>query len=191
MKRNDDILRYLSDFMSEKERLEFEKELSFSEELRNQVAEKKSILENMNAIADIKEDSPYFQNLLPRVRAKVEKKKSVMWVPRWAYLLVSSTAVILIVVNISRFGTGNENSAKKSVQEKQSEPTYIEYSLNNDNVVKSDIDLVNTDNTDKVNFEIGISQLSNTNKESLKELSKYQRIMWNIDNNSVAYNSGY
>jgi hypothetical protein len=191
MKRNDDILRYLSDFMSEKEKLEFEKELSFSEELRNQVAQKKSILEKMNALTDIKEDSPYFQNLLPRVRAKIEKKKSTVWVPRWAYLLVSTTAVILIVVNISRFGTGIENGSKKTIQEKQAEPVYIEYSLNNDNVVKSDIELVNAENTDKVNFEIGISQLSNTNKESLKELSKYQRIMWNVDNNSVAYNSGY
>lgn len=174
MKRNDDILKYLSDFMSESEKQDFEKELSLSEDLRNRLDEQKAMLEGINSLADIKEESPYFQNLLPRVRGRMEKKKSAVWVPRWAYLLASSAAVILIVINIGKFSPVDQpaknetkidsnTTAKSEVAE-----IYINYDMlpgseayeNHENSAKS--------------FEVGVEDIKN--KESIKEIMKSRMV---------------
>lgn len=194
MKRDDMILKYLADLMTETEKNDFEKELSLSEELRKDLAKQKDLLGSLNGLADVKEDSPYFQNLLPNVRAKLEKRKRTVWVSRFAYLIPTATAVILIVMNIGRFSPDNSLQNKEVNKSETASKSNLDATaltkLTNEYNVKSDIELAGTKKGNNISFEVGIGYLSGSNEESIKELANYQRTMQNIDENILAYNSG-
>lgn len=76
MKNNDKILRYIAEDMSGEEKLRFEKELEDSPQLKRRFEKTVAELNRFKtAAADVEVDETYFNNLIPRVVDRVEKKK--------------------------------------------------------------------------------------------------------------------
>jgi hypothetical protein len=183
MKRNDDILKYLSDFMTVREKQDFEKELSLSEDLRNRLDEQKAMLKGINGLADIKEESPYFQNLLPRVRGRMEKKKSAVWVPKWAYLLASSAAVVLLVINLGKFTPVDQPAKNETkVDSNAIVKTEVVDIYQNENLL-NDNSLIENAETNAKSLEVGVAEISD--KESIKEIIK-SRIAYPVEDYLLA-----
>ena len=184
MKRNDEILRYLSDLMSGGEKEKFESELSSSEELRAEFELLKSRLEGLKNVSEISSDSPYFQNLLPRVRTRIEKKKKLKWIPRLAYIVPTATAVILLAINTGKFlPDGNQmpadtnKSASKTDVKTENNGYYPNYNFS------TNWEYAESVKGSSVNFEVGISEVSN--KESLKDIAK-ERFAYPVEDYLVA-----
>ncbi len=184
MKRNDEILRYLSDLMSEGEKNKFESELSSSEELRAEFELLKSRLDGLKNDSEISSDSPYFQNLLPRVRVRIEKKKKLKWVPRLAYIVPTATAVILLAINTGKFlPDGSKAAADTNITASKTEVKtegshyYPDYNLS------TNWEYAESVKGSSVSFEVGISEISN--KESLKNIAK-ERIAYPVEDYLLA-----
>ncbi|MGE5409794.1 MAG: hypothetical protein ACM3MI_02450 [Clostridiales bacterium] len=100
MKKNEDILRYLSGLMSEVEKEKFESELNHSEVLKNDYAKQISLLNRAKELEeDLSANSPYFNNLLPRVRQRMEKKKRFGLYPRFAFALPVAAIIAYFIIN--------------------------------------------------------------------------------------------
>lgn len=97
MKKNDErILKYLSDLMNEKEKSNFEKELTNSEELKSNYDSIINHLEVANISKFVNVNEMYFTNILPRVRERLEKKKkSYSW--KSVYYLTPTAAAVVIL----------------------------------------------------------------------------------------------
>ena len=175
MKRNDEILKYLSDLMNDKEKAEFEREISLSDDLGKEVEKYQSLLGQIKFNADIKEDSPYFQNLLPRVREKIGKGKVKRLLPRAAYLVPTLTAVALIIINIGKFtpekapvnNTGSVNTVKKT-EVKTAEKGDEQY-LNADYSVLANLEYIDAAKSEPISFEVGLK--GNANQETIQKLA--------------------
>lgn len=183
MERNDDILKYLSDMMTEIEKTDFENRLLQSEDLKNAFEKYKNTLSELNSISDIKADSPYFQNLLPRVRSRMSKKTGIRWIPKLAYLIPTATAIVLIFINIGRF-TPEQVQIKKdaAVENKSTEKSDMQELYNDYNMV-SGSDMLETDKKAAISFEVGVSDVAN--KESMKEILK-TRIAYPVEDYLLA-----
>lgn len=176
MKRNDEILKYLSDLMNDKEKAEFEKEVSLSDDLRMEVENYKSILGQLKLNADIKEDSPYFQNLLPRVREKLGKGKIKRLMPRAAYLVPTLTAVALIIINIGKFtpektqvkNNSNINNIVQSTEIKTAEKGELQ-ELNSDYSVLANLEYIDAAKSEPISFEVGLK--GNASQETIQKLA--------------------
>jgi hypothetical protein len=172
MKNNDEILKYLADMMTETEKSGFEKRVSQSEDLKSELERHQNSLKELNAFADIKEESPYFQNLLPRVRARMEKEKKLKWIPRLGYLVPTFTAILLIVINIGKFSPVKEQVQMGAVSENTVPETtsvgnsdlYSSYNLVSGN------DALDQNKKENTTFEVGVSEIAS--KESIKEVAK-------------------
>lgn len=97
MKKNDErILKYLSELMNEKEKSNFEKELTSSEELKSNYESIINHLEVANISKYVTINEMYFTNVLPRVRERLEKKKkSYSW--KSVYYLTPTAAAVVIL----------------------------------------------------------------------------------------------
>lgn len=95
-KINDEILKYLSDMMDDREKREFENKLNTSAELKKQLDEAEQMLNNLSAVNDTAVNEQYFTNLLPRARMKMEKKKKIGIVKKISFAVpVLASAVML------------------------------------------------------------------------------------------------
>jgi len=171
MKRDDLIFRYLSDLMTEAEKIEFEKELSKSGELKDELKKEENLLESINSCADIKSDSAYFQNLLPRVREKLEKKKRIKLAAKFAYLIPVSAALILILLNTGKFlnETPKTAGAEISAEIKSSDTTDAQYLMKKFNIA-SVKEIPEFSKNEGISFEVGVSDIAA--KEAIKEVAK-------------------
>lgn len=97
MRRNEErILEYLSDLMSENERLSFENELANSDELIREFAAIKKKLEELNLPISIESDERYFAGILPRIKERLDKKKNfITW--KSVYVLTPTAAAVIIL----------------------------------------------------------------------------------------------
>ena len=96
MKKNDErILKYLSELMSENERLNFEQELVNSKELKSDFDSINNQLEGASLTKTVDADERYFANLLPRVHGRIEKRnKFISW--KTAYYFVPTAAAVVV-----------------------------------------------------------------------------------------------
>lgn len=97
----DDIFRFLGGLMSDEEKISFEERLNKSPMLQKEFNDVKNILREFkeNDSIEVKED--YFNNILPRFREKLEKKKSFTLVPKYAagfaiVILLALTAIFIL-----------------------------------------------------------------------------------------------
>ncbi|MGE5354256.1 MAG: hypothetical protein ACM3P0_19375 [Acidobacteriota bacterium] len=89
MKTNDEILKYLAGLLSEEEKRAFELEVEKSPLLKKELEKKASVLSGIKALGQTETGSHYFENLLPKVRRKLEarKGKAFRFYPRLAYVI--------------------------------------------------------------------------------------------------------
>lgn len=98
------ILRYLSELMDEKEKIEFEKELQADSVLAAELAIQKSKLESLSPV-EVETDERYFNNLIPIVRSKIEKSVNAKLLPRLAFGL--PTLIVMVIVSVLFLKSGN------------------------------------------------------------------------------------
>lgn len=110
MKANERVLKYLAGTMQENEKHEFESELKESELLQKELERQKEILTQLrNTQESAAESSVYFNNLLPNVKQRLEKKKKFRLVPGFAYALPVAAVIAYFILN--PFSHSNNQSA--------------------------------------------------------------------------------
>ncbi|MDP4192552.1 MAG: hypothetical protein Q8858_13380 [Bacteroidota bacterium] len=118
MKTNEDILRYLSGLMSEVEKEKFELELNHSEVLKKEFEKQISLLNKAKVLEeDLSANSPYFNNLLPRVRQRMEKKKRFGLYPRFAFALPIAAVIAYFIINPFSHNSSIPNTEIQQSQE--------------------------------------------------------------------------
>lgn len=75
MDKENKIIKYLDNQLSEKEKKAFEEQLANSEELQRELQEYRSVLNEIKNLNRVHPDEKYFASLVPRVRERLEKKK--------------------------------------------------------------------------------------------------------------------
>ena len=106
-KIKDEVLRYLAGMMSESETKLFEQKLKASDELNSQlrcVREKLSDLDLKNIDAN----ELYFNNLLPRMRERLEYKKKHSVLKKIYYLAPALTIIITVIIFFPRSSRSTE-----------------------------------------------------------------------------------
>ena len=106
-KINEEILKYLSGMMDASEIKLFEEKLGNSEELRIQVDNVKETLGNLD-VKNVELSDAYFNNLLPRVRQRLENEKKSYIFKKLYYLAPALTIVLLVVLFYPRSNSINE-----------------------------------------------------------------------------------
>ncbi len=93
------ILLYLSDKMKETEKRNFEEELQNSPALENELAQLNAKIEEFKTLYITAEDTNYFNNILPRVKEKLQQqtdKKLFTWRRAFALGFVSIVLIVLM-----------------------------------------------------------------------------------------------
>ncbi|KAF0139463.1 MAG: hypothetical protein FD122_3230 [Stygiobacter sp.] len=107
------ILRYLSELMDDREKIEFEKELETNSALADELSQQKTILENLS-IENIEADERYFGSLIPKVRSRIEKPAKAKLITRLAFGL--PTLVVVVIVGVVFFKSGfNSNNGNTEI----------------------------------------------------------------------------
>ena len=100
-KINEEIVKYISGFMSVSEIENFEKKLLSSQELNEQYEEAKKVLADLK-IDGNEVDENYFTNLVPRIRNRLASKKKSFLRKRIYYLAPAFTVILLVVLFFPR-----------------------------------------------------------------------------------------
>lgn len=107
MNNKDTILKYLSDLMDDKEKNQFEEKLKSDNDLRQEFERVQNNLEQFSISSEHDSDSAYFNNLVPKVRARMEskkKKRNLVLAP------VISLGVTLVLIFMLQFPSTNQQS---------------------------------------------------------------------------------
>ena len=107
MNENDEILRYISDLMTDEEKKAFDAQLTGSVELSEKLEESRRKISNLKNLSSIVEHSPYFTNLLPRVRSRLDDKSPFITASRLAYIL---PVIVIIFSFILNYFDGRNNN---------------------------------------------------------------------------------
>ena len=98
MKTNSDkILRYIAENMSDDEKRRFEKELEESPQLKRQFEKTMAELNRFKKVGNIEANDTYFNNLIPRVVSRVEKKKKRGFVLGFSFGGAISAVMVLFI----------------------------------------------------------------------------------------------
>lgn len=107
MKNKDTILKYLSELMTESERIKFEERLKNDPELKSEFEKIQNSLNVFSRNSEIEDDSNYFVNLVPKAREKMQskkRKKSLVLVPAF------SLAISILIIFFLQFPGINKQS---------------------------------------------------------------------------------
>ena len=77
MNNDERIIKYLEGELSEAEKVLFEKELSDSEALRNELYAYKKVLTEFDEQKSFETDAHYFNSIIPKAREKLERKETI------------------------------------------------------------------------------------------------------------------
>ena len=77
MNNDEKIIKYLDGELQEEEKALFEKDLSDSEVLRNELAAYKKVITEFNDQKYFNTESTYFTNLVPAIREKLEQRETI------------------------------------------------------------------------------------------------------------------
>lgn len=98
MKTKDKLYKYIADELSLEEKIQFEKELSESEELQKQIKNYISFVKDIDNIKDVKTDEFYFAETIPKFRSRKEISNRFLLFPRISLSLATIVSVALIFI---------------------------------------------------------------------------------------------
>lgn len=98
MIKNEKILKYILNELSEREKEDFENHLKVSSELQNQVDAITLKLNKLNNLNEIKTDGQYFVNIYPRFLQKLDEEKTRIPFHKFA---VGLSFVLILLFTIS------------------------------------------------------------------------------------------
>lgn len=96
-KVNNDILRYLSGLMNQREIKFFEERLKSSKDFKREYDATILKMKEISNVKDTQTDERYFNDLLPKIRIKLEKEES-SYSFRNIYYVVPAAALIIIAI---------------------------------------------------------------------------------------------
>lgn len=105
---NDKIILYLDGQMTGEEKAAFEKELSESRELRDELKRLKDFNAGISGLKSISTEEEYFVQMIPRFRNKLGQKKKFSFFPGIAYIVPTATAVIIIMLFVTNKNVKND-----------------------------------------------------------------------------------
>jgi len=76
MNKDERIIKYLEGELSEEEKSSFEKDLSLSEDLWNELADYKKVLAAFDEQQSFETEKTYFNNLVPAIRKKLDQSET-------------------------------------------------------------------------------------------------------------------
>ena len=148
--KNEIILKYLDDQLSETEKSKFEKELTQNKELRNEYQKMREKMERLKRISQIQANSAYFDELNEKLTSYSKVSEKPKWLP--IYLVpLTSAVVVLFVLFILLF----QNNSKEFIEFTDSDIEAIsKYEsrslLNESNLFSSDYNFFDELNLDEV-----------------------------------------
>jgi len=115
MNREERIIKYLDKDMSNEEKLEFEKELEKSEELRNEFNLFSRVKNETEVVKNIKADNRYLNSIIPHFQSRLEKPSKNNIFKNLSYAL---PVLILIIISYIVFQPFSKNSSSyNSIEE--------------------------------------------------------------------------
>jgi hypothetical protein len=194
MKKNEEkILKYFSDSLNEKERTEFEKELSLSKELNDEFMVFKKRIDLLKLDHDISLDERYFANLLPRMKSRMAKRNFSYYSKKIYYIAPTLAAVVVLLLFIRKPSIVPENQhntlaneivnnisdhevSQKCLYEIESDPASIELTFHDVNLnseLAADADLSNEELVSlmKKNYSDDYSTLSKLSDKELEVIA--------------------
>jgi hypothetical protein len=105
---NNKIILYLDGQMSPEEKISFEKEISGSQILRDELKTVMEFKSGINGLKNIVSDDDYFVQMIPKFRNKLGQKKKFSFMPGIAYSATTATAVILIMLFVTNKSVKNQ-----------------------------------------------------------------------------------
>jgi hypothetical protein len=125
MNDKEKILKYLSNLLSENEKEKFEKEISESTELRAEIEKIKNNLNKIKSLGNVDLDTSYFNNLLPKVRERIEQKSKKKAIN--PLLLMPTTAALIVVLFTFLFPADNSVNYQKFIKSLTQDSTGINF----------------------------------------------------------------
>ncbi len=179
-KNNEEIIKYLSGSMNESERKRFEEKLETSEELDLEFQNTLETISGLN-LKNIEADETYFNNLVPRVRQRLEKEKKFSLRKKIYYLAPALSIVLLVVLFYPRSNSIPDTNYKElaevvvnNMTDKQVSEKYISDSVldpsYNAAADKSDF-TVGLENTAEKIPDSYIKLVDNSNAEVMRTLN--------------------
>lgn len=107
MNKDEQIRKYLDGELTGKELEKFQTEINNSTELKRLIDSYTNTLNQIKKLENDDIENPYFINILPRFRRKIEKKRYLKLKPSFAF---GSVALVLIAVITIFIFTNNEES---------------------------------------------------------------------------------
>jgi hypothetical protein len=108
MKTNNKIIIYLDGQMTVEEKAAFEKELSESGLLRDELKRYKDFNSEISGLKNIPAEEEYFVQMIPKFRSKFVQKKKPGFLPGLAYGATTATAVLIIMLFVTNKSIKNE-----------------------------------------------------------------------------------
>jgi hypothetical protein len=104
MNKNEKIRKYIEGELSPDELINFEKEISYSPELKKEIDSFRNTLNQFKNLNSYDGSEYYFTNILPRFREKVSKKKQYKAKPAFAFgsVIIILIALVLILINLNK-----------------------------------------------------------------------------------------
>jgi len=116
MKTSDKIILYLDGQMASDEKAAFEKELSTSETLRNELNLIRDFNSGIKELKNIPVEDDYFVRMIPNFRGRIERKKKYRIFPGIAYSITTATAVLIVMFFVFNRNSNNNAVPVQSTQ---------------------------------------------------------------------------
>jgi len=151
MKTNNKIILYLDGQMTGEEKAAFEKELSESALLRDELKRYKDFNSEISGLINIPSEEEYFVQMIPKFRSKFVQKKKPGFLPGLAYGVTTATAVLIIMLFVTNKNVKNDaplvqnNTASQQVAGSETAQEAGSYSDQYDFVNMSRDEIANSD----------------------------------------------
>jgi hypothetical protein len=173
------ILKYLINDLTNEEKIEFEKQLTESLELRDQLKREQNKLSIINQYSSVEVDDRYFINIYPRFLQKLERQESRISIKSFSTGF-SFVLMIFLMLTIG-INTGLRNNLYESLIMSTNEEeilSYLELTSFHDrfssldiNYDKVDQQLINTTYYNQINFETSeLKKYINVNSVDVSEV---------------------
>ncbi|MEW6507107.1 MAG: hypothetical protein AB1432_05095 [Bacteroidota bacterium] len=113
-KMDEEILKYLSEHLSDDEKADFEKRLISFPLLQERLNLVKERIAEFSTVREIKLNETYFNNLLPKLHERLARNRKVKIIREYA-LILPTIIVVLFITFYSIFNRNGDNDILKSL----------------------------------------------------------------------------
>jgi hypothetical protein len=113
-KMDEEILKYLSEHLSDNEKADFEKRLISFPSLKERLNLVKERISEFSSVREFKLNDTYFNNLIPKLHERLARNRKVKIIREYA-LILPTVIVVLFITFYSLFNRNGDNDILKSL----------------------------------------------------------------------------